>query len=49
MNRGNPSIAPAEMPLQALAGPIGKRLHAIWGEWNYGQDYDPQKFYKMVA
>ncbi len=34
-------------PLQAIIAVMQKLLHAIWGVWNYNQDFDGQKISRM--
>ena len=40
-------ITAGKKPLQAIIAVMRKLLHAIWGVWNYNQDFDRQKFYRM--
>ena len=42
-------IARGKKPLQAIVAVMRKLLHTIWGVWNYDQDFDGEKFYKLNA
>ena len=35
-------ITAGKKPLQAITAVMRKLLHAIWGVWNYDQDFDGQ-------
>ena len=42
-------ITAGKKPMQAVIAVMRKLLHAIWGVWNYNQDFDGHKFYTMTT
>lgn len=42
-------ITAGKKPMQAVIAVMRKLLHAIWGVWNYNQDFEGHKFYRMSA
>ena len=45
----NKFITAGKKPMQAIVAVMRKLLHAIWDVWNYNQDFDGRRFYRMAA